>query len=91
MRWIVKPGRTTPDPSLLTLHICPWLQNMPTCYPRLPWVIKMKGFQVKQEKNPVWFNDPVYSHFGGYKMGVRVHSNASGNARGVHLLDVRRQ
>ena len=40
----------------------PWLQNTPTCYPHPPWVMKMKGFQEKKEKNEGWFSDPVYSH-----------------------------
>ena len=52
-----------------------WLQNTPTCYPRPPWVVKMKGFQKKKEENETWFSDPVYSHFGGYKMCLNVDAN----------------
>ena len=48
-----------------------WLQNTPTCYPCPPWVIKMEGFQ-KMEIGEEWFSDPVYSHFGGYKMCLKV-------------------
>ena len=64
--------KTTPDISLLPLSFRPWLQNTPTCYPRPPWVIKVKGFQKRKEMNEDWFSDPVYSHFGGYKMCVGV-------------------
>ena len=52
-----------------------WLQNTPTCYPRPPWVVEVRGFQKKKKKNEVWFSDPVYSHFGGYKMCLRVDAN----------------
>ena len=48
-----------------------WLHNTPTCYPRPPWVIKVEEFQEKKETNEVWFSNPVYSRFGGYKMCLR--------------------
>ena len=50
-----------------------------------PWVIKMEGFQKKEEENKVWFSDPVYSHFGGYKMCLRVDANGYGNGKGTHV------
>ena len=62
-----------------------WLRNTPTCYPRPPWVIKMKGFHEKKEKNEVWFSDPVYSHFGGYKMCLKVYANGVGEGKGTHV------
>ena len=79
--WSMAGGAKT-GISHLPLPIHPWLQNTPTCYSRPPWVIKMEGFQERKENDVAWFSDPVYSHFGGYKIGVRVHSNGSGNARG---------
>ena len=63
-----KPYMTTPDITHLALPFRPWLQNTPTCYPRSPWVIKVVGFQEKKENDEWWYSDPVYSHFGGYKM-----------------------
>ena len=74
-----------PDVCSIPLAFCPWLLNTPTCYPRPPWVIKMEGFQEKKEKNEQWFSDPVYSHFGGYKMCLRVDSNGGGDGRGTYL------
>ena len=63
----------------------PWLQNTPTCYPRPKWVIKMEGFQEKKETNEAWFSDPVYSHFGGYKMCFRVDANGQRHGKGTHV------
>ena len=87
MRLIVKGG-ATPDTNRLPLPFRPWLQNTPTCYPRPLWVIKMEGYQEKKEKkekNEVWFSDPVYSHFGGYKMCLKMHVNGYGNGKGTHV------
>ena len=64
--------------------LCPWLQNTPTCYPRPPWVFKMEGFQGKKKINE-WCSDPVYSHFGGYKMCLRVYANGNGARNSNHV------
>ena len=77
--------KTTPDVSMLPLSFRPWLQNIPTCYPCPPWVIKMGGFQEKKEKNEEWFSDPVFSHFGGYKMCLNVDANGYGDGEGTHV------
>ena len=82
--WSLASG-AKPDISHLPLPMYPWLQNTPTCYPRPPWVIKVDGFQERKETDVAWFSDPVYSHFGGYKMGVRVHTNGSGQAKGAYV------
>ena len=66
------------------LPLCPWLQNTPTCYPCPPWVIKMEGFQ-KMEMGEEWFSDPVYSHFGGYKMCLRVVAHGNMEAEGLNM------
>ena len=63
----------------------PWLQNTPTCYPIPPWVIKMEGFQEKKENDEEWYSDPVYSHFGGYKMCVCLYANGHKEGRGTHV------
>ena len=63
----------------------PWLQNTPTRYPRPPWVFRMDGFQKKKEKNTRWFSDPVYSHFGGYKMCLCVCANGVDEEKDTHL------
>ena len=68
-------GTSKCDISQVPVLFRPWLQNTPTCYPRPPWVIKMEGFQEKKEKKEIWFSDPVYSHYGGYKMCLRVVAN----------------
>ena len=73
------------EATRLPLPFRPWLQNTPTCYPCPPWVIKMEGYQEKKEKNKVWFSDPVYSHFGGYKMCLRVDANGHNEGRGTHV------
>ena len=77
--------KTTPDISLLPLSFRPWLLNTPTCYPRPPWIIKMEGFQEKKEKQVEWFSDPVYSHFGGYKMCLNVDANGYIVGKGTHV------
>ena len=71
--------------SLLPLPFCAWLLSTPTCYPRPPWVFKMKGVLEKKEKNEVWFSDPFYSHFGGYKMCLCVYANGLSGGKGTHV------
>ena len=46
-----------------------WLTNK-TLRQEPPWVIKMMGLQEKKMGDVEWYSDPVYSHFGGYKMHV---------------------
>ena len=75
-----------PDTNCLPLPFRPWLQNMPTCYPRPPWVLEMNGFQEKKNEDEDWFSDPVYSHFGGYKMCLWVDANGHNeNVEGTHV------
>ena len=79
----------------LPLPFRPWLQNTPTCYPRPPWVIKMDELQEKKDNNlwsilqvtneEGWFSDPVHSHFGGYKMCLRVDANGHKEGKGTHV------
>ena len=73
------------DVTSLPLSFRPWLQNTPTCYPRPPWVIKVEGFGKKKRNNGNWFSNPVYSHFGGYKMCLNVEPNGDGSGRGTHV------
>ena len=63
-----------------------WLKNkVLQKEPVPPWVIRMEGFQKKKEENEEWFSDPVYSHFGGYKMCLRVLANRDSGSKGSHL------
>ena len=78
-------GGFRPDVSSIPLAFCPWLQNTPTCYPRPLWFVKLEGFQEKKENEEEWFSDPVHSHFGGYKMCLRVDANGGGDGRGAYL------
>ena len=78
------PTCTRPDVTSLPLSFRPWLQNTPTCYPRPPWVVKLEGFEEKRN-NEEWFSNPVSSHFGGYKMCLRVYPIGFGNAKGTHV------
>ena len=71
--------------SSLPQPFCYWLQTTPTSYPHPPWVIKMEGFQEKKKRNEEWYSDPVYSHFGGYKMCVKVYTNGYGLGNGTHV------
>ena len=64
-----------PDVTDLPLSFRPWLQNTPTCYPRPPWVVKLVGFEEKKRNDEEWCSNPIYSHFGGYKMCLRVCPN----------------
>ena len=74
-----------PDVASLPLSFRPWLQNTPTCYPRPPWVVKLEGFEKKKRDDEWWFSTSVYSHFGGYKMCLRVYPNGDSNAKGTHV------
>ena len=74
--------RNTPN---IPLPFCPWLQNMPTCYPRPQWVIKMEAFQEKKKNDEMWYSDPLYSHFGGYKMCFCVYANGQKTGKGTHV------
>ena len=64
-----------------------WLMNkVLQKEPIPPWVIKMEGFQKKEKnENMEWFSDPVYSHFGGYKMCLWVHANGRHEAKDTHV------
>ena len=73
------PTHIRPDVTSLPLSFRPWLQNTPTCYPRPPWVVKLEGFEEKKTNDEQWFSDPVYSHFGGYKMCLSVYPHGNGD------------
>ena len=77
--------RATPDTNCLPLPFRPWLKTMPTCCPRSPWVLEMNGFQEKRNEDEAWLSDPVYSHFGGYKMCLRVDANGHNEGKGTHV------
>ena len=71
--------------TIIPLLLRHWLQNTPTCYPRPLWVLNMDGFQERMGNNEVWFSDPVYSHFGGYKMCLCVYANGQRYSKGTHV------
>ena len=73
------------DVTSLPLSFRPWLQNTPTCYPRPPWVVKLEGFEEKKRNKETCYSDPVYSHFGGYKMCVNIDSNGYDEGLGTHV------
>ena len=85
MKCFQSPTHIRPDVTSLPLSFRPWLQNTPTCYPRPPWVVKLEGFEEKKRNDYKWFSDPVYSHFGGYKMCLRIDPNGYGRGRGTHI------
>ena len=63
-----------------------WLMNKTLQRePVSPWVFKMTGFHDKKKDDEQWFSDPVYSHFGGYKMCLNVVANGCGDGRGTHV------
>ena len=62
-----------------------WLQNKALRKePVPPWVIKMMGFQEKKDEDEEWYSDPVYSHFGGYKICLKVYANGQ-DGQGTHV------
>ena len=61
-----------------------WLTNI-VLRQEPPWVVKMTGFQEKKMCDEEWFSDPVYSHFGGYKMCLKVYANGVGEGKGTHV------
>ena len=78
-------GGAKHDTSHLPLPFRSWLQIAPTCYPCSPCVIKMGEFQEKKENEEPWVTDPVYSHFGGYKMCLGVGANGYEVGKGTHV------
>ena len=50
-----------------------------------PWVVNMMGFQEKKLEDEAWYSDPVYSHFGGYKMCLKVYANGNGDGNGTDV------
>ena len=85
MKCFQSPTHIRPDVTSLPLSFRPWLQNTPTCYPRPPWVVKLEGFEEKKRNEETWYSDPVYSHFGGYKMCVNIDANGYGSGRDTHI------
>ena len=71
--------------SSLPPPFCNWLQTTPTSYPRPPHVIKMEGFQGMKDSDKSWFSDPVYSHFGGYRMCLMMDANGFRTGKGTHV------
>ena len=69
----------------LPIPFRPWLNTTPTCYPCPPWVIKMESFDEKMKNGEGWFSDPVYSHFGGYKMRLKVSANGLSGGQATHV------
>ena len=61
-----------------------WLTNK-LLWQEPPLVLKMTGYQGMKEENEEWYSDPVYSHFGGYKMCLRVDANGRNEAKGTHV------
>ena len=53
--------------------------------PVSPWVIKMEKFQERKMNDEVWYSDPVYSHFGGYKTRLFVDANGHDLVKGTHV------
>ena len=45
----------------------------------------MGEFQEKKENEEPWVTDPVYSHFGGYKMCLGVGANGYEVGKGTHV------
>ena len=79
------PTHIRPDVTSLPLSFRPWLQNTPTCYPRPPWVVKLEGFEEKKRNNKDWYSNPVYSHFGGYKMCLGIDANGYMTGKGYYV------
>ena len=82
--WLTK-SLDSADVTSLPLSFRPWLQNTPTCYPRPWWVFKLEGFEEKKRNDETWHSDPVYSHFGGYKMCLCVYPNGNNDGKGTHI------
>ena len=62
-----------------------WLQNeVLRKQPVPPWVVKMERFEEKRSEGQ-WFSDPVFSHFGGYKMYLNVYADGRGSRKGTHV------
>ena len=79
------PTYTRPDVTSLPLSFRPWLQNTPTCYPRPPWVVKLEGFEEKKKGSKHWTCVPVHSHFGGYKMCLRIDASTNNDGSGPYV------
>ena len=61
-----------------------WLMNK-VLRQEPPWVVKMTGFQEKKTEDEDWYSDPVFSHFGGYKMCLNVEASESEDGSGTHV------
>ena len=60
-----------------------WL-SAPLSY-QPPHIIRLSGFESKTRMNTEWYSAPFYSHFGGYKMCLRVYTNGSSVCKGAHV------
>ena len=63
-----------------------WL-SAPLSY-QPPHIIRLSGFESKTRMIRQWYSAPFYSHFGGYKMCLRVYANYKGTHVSVftHLM-----
>ena len=61
----------------------PWL-SAPLSY-QPPHIIRLSGFESKTRMNTEWYSAPFYSHFGGYKMCLKVYASGHGDSKGTHV------
>ena len=48
-------------------------------------VILLPRYASKKEENERFYSTPFYTHSGGYKLGIKVYVNGSGNCEGTHV------
>ena len=50
-----------------------------------PVVIRMTDYEYKRRCKEVWYSQPFWSHYNGYKLLVKVHANGFADCKGTHL------
>ena len=62
------------------------LQNdLGACLQFGPVTLTMTNFEQHKKDGDKWYSPPVYSHYQGYKLCLRVDTNGSGDGKGTHV------
>ena len=51
----------------------------------VPCEFTMTKFDSYRETEQSWYSSPFYSHYGGYKLCIRLDANGDGRGKGTHI------
>ena len=77
--------KTELEPVQQLLKTAPPIVNSRPLGPLEPPVLTMTTFQQRRRDYDQWYSPPVYTHYQGYKICLRVDANGSNFGKGTHV------